>query len=963
MPASTTAGPGGADVAAAAKRLVPPGGVVTPRMRALLLVTLVLFALLAIDSGYLGAVTFQEWMTGERRQNAFYLWMFLAHLVLGLAIVVPVLAFGAWHWKRAHHHPNRRAVRMGNVTMVAALVTLATGVLLTRVEVGGVAPEIRDPQARSVAYWMHVAAPAVVVWGFVLHRLAGRRIRWSTGVLVAMAALALTVGFDLWHRMDAGRPRPQPKDGAAYFEPSLARTSNGSFIPASKLMQNDECLSCHPDAYASWAHSAHAASSFNNPMYAFSVRETRRQAFAREGAVNDARFCAGCHDPVPFFTGAFEDTRFDDPDYDVSKDPLGAASITCTACHAITSVGSTRGNADYVIEESPEYPFGGTGSPLLRWVNHQLIKAKPGFHRHTFLKPEVHRSAEFCSTCHKVFLPEELNDYKWLPGQNHYDSWRLSNRSGFGVQGWYWPKHPETNCNGCHMPAIASADLGAKPRGPAGELQIKDHFFPGANTAVARASGLPDAADAVARTEAFNRDVLRMDIFALREDGTADGAMVAPLGDVGPALVPGRRYLVELVVRTLGALGHEYTQGTADSNETWLDVTVRAGDRVIGRIGAIDEGSSVDPWSKFLNVYMLDREGNRIDRRNPQDIFVPLYNHQVPPGAADLTRVAFTMPADATGPVTVEAAVRYRKFDARYLRYVYGEGHANDLPVMTMATDRVTFGAPPGPATADEGAAPPTAGVPEAERWLDAGIAHFRTASRAPGKGQWGLADAMFARAAESGRVEGLVGRARVALLDGRLGDAADHLRAAAERHPGQVPWAVSYWSAVVDLQQGEFERAIRGFREVSETSFDDARARGFDFGRDDRVLVDWATACLERARQLRGASDEPRRRELHDEAVRLTDRALGEDSQRFQTWYVRMQALEALGDAARAAEARAAYERFRPDDNARDRAVTAARRRDPAADHASEPAAIFDLQRVGAPGLPAAAGPAEAGR
>jgi len=77
----------------------------------------------------------------------------------------------------------------------------------------------------------------------------------------------------------------------------------------------------------------------------------------------------------------------------------------------------------------------------------------------------------------------------------------------------------------------------------------------------------------------------------------------------------------------------------------------------------------------------------------------------------------------------------------------------------------------------------------------------------------------------------------------------------------------------------------------------------------------------------------------------------------------VRMQALEALGDAARAAEARAAYERFRPDDNARDRAVTAARRRDPAADHASEPAAIFDLQRVGAPGLPAAAGPAEAGR
>jgi tetratricopeptide (TPR) repeat protein len=951
-------------VADAPRRLVPAGGVVTPRMRWLLLATLVLFALLSVDSIYLSAVTFLEWSTGERRQNSFYLWMFLGHLVLGLAIVLPTVAFGAWHWKRAHHHPNRRAVRMGNVTFVAALVTLVTGILLTRVELGGVTPELRHPQARSAAYWLHVLAPLVTVWGFVLHRLAGRRIRWSTGLAVAVAALALTAGFDLWHRADAARPRPQPKDGAAYFEPSLARTASGAFIPESSLMQNDECLSCHPDAYRSWAHSAHAASSFNNPMYAFSVRETRRQAFDREGSVQDARFCAGCHDPVPFFSGAFEDRRFDDPDYDVSEDPLGAASITCTACHSVTSVGSTRGNADYVIEESPQYPFGSSEGPLLRWVNRQLIKAKPAFHRHTFLKPEVHRSAEFCSTCHKVFLPEEVNDYKWLPGQNHYDSWRLSNRSGHGVQGWYWPKHPETDCNGCHMPAVASADLGAKPRGPQGELQLRDHFFPGGNTAVASLSGLPHAAEAVARTEAFNRDVLRIDVFALREDGVADGAISAPLGDAGPALEPGKRYLLELVVRTLGALGHEYTQGTADSNETWVDVTVRAGDRVIGRIGAIGTDDSVDPWSKFLNVYMLDREGRRIDRRNPQDIFVPLYNHQVPPGAADLTRVAFTVPADVSGPVTVEAAVRYRKFDAAYMRYVYGADRRNDLPVLTLATDRVTFG---GAAPADGSASPGASAsgvrgaataVPDAERWLDAGIAHFRSASRVPGKGQWGLADELFARAADAGRVEGWIGRARTALLDGRLADAASHLRSAAERHAGQVPWAVSYWSAVVDMQQGEYERAIAGFRSVSESAFAEARERRYDFSRDDRVLVDWATACLERSRQLRGPDDAARRAELLAEAVRLTDRALAEDSQRFQTWYVRMQALEASGDAEGAAAARASYERFRPDDNARDRAVTLARSRDPAADHAAEPSAIFDLQRPGAPGLPAGAGP-----
>jgi hypothetical protein len=45
-------------------------------------------------------------------------------------------------------------------------------------------------------------------------------------------------------------------------------------------------------------------------------------------------------------------------------------------------------------------------------------------------------------------------------------------------------------------------------------------------------------------------------------------------------------------------------------------------------------------------------------------------------------------------------------------------------------------------------------------------------------------------------------------------------------------------------------------------------------------------------------------------------------------------------------------HERYRPDDNARDRAVTAARRRDPAADHAAQALVIYPLQRLGAPEL-----------
>jgi tetratricopeptide (TPR) repeat protein len=59
------------------------------------------------------------------------------------------------------------------------------------------------------------------------------------------------------------------------------------------------------------------------------------------------------------------------------------------------------------------------------------------------------------------------------------------------------------------------------------------------------------------------------------------------------------------------------------------------------------------------------------------------------------------------------------------------------------------------------------------------------------------------------------------------------------------------------------------------------------------------------------------------------------------------------LGDKAKSEEHRRLHEKYRPDDNARDLAVAAARRRDPAADHAAQAIVIYDLQRPGAFGLP----------
>src|SRR2546422_7921698 len=65
--------------------------------------------------------------------------------------------------------------------------------------------------------------------------------------------------------------------------------------------------------------------------------------------------------------------------------------------------------------------------------------------------------------------------------------------------------------------------------------------------------------------------------------------------------------LFRSAVRTL-KLGHPFTQGTADSNEVWVNTTATSGKRVIGRSGALGAYNGVDPWSHFINIYMRSEE-------------------------------------------------------------------------------------------------------------------------------------------------------------------------------------------------------------------------------------------------------------------------------------------------------------------------------------------------------------------
>lgn len=925
---------------------------VGPRLRRLLYFIFGLVAILGANSVYLAGITFLQWLTEASYENYFYQFMFLAHLVLGLLLVTPFVVFGALHIKNAHDRTNRRAVRVGYLLFAVSLVLLSTGIALMRFDFF----VIKDPRLRSPIYWAHVITPVLAVWLYLLHRLAGPRIQWQVGVRWAAVVGVLTVATLLFHSKHPPKNQIGSTEGKKYFEPSLARTASGNFIPTQTLMMDDYCLKCHADAYKGWFHSAHHFSSFNNQPYLFSIKETRKVSLERDGNVKASRWCAGCHDVVPFFSGAF-----DDPNFDLEKHPTSQAGITCTACHAINHVNSTRGNADYTIDEPIHYPFAYSTNAVLQFINQQLVKAKPDFHKKTFLKP-LHKTAEFCSTCHKVSLPFELNRYKdFLRGQNHYDTFLLSGVSGHSARSFYYPEKAQFNCAGCHMSLQASDDFGARFFNPTNKtLSIHNHLFPAANTGVAHLRNEPGIVKA---HQDFLKGTVRVDIFGVKKGGTVDSPLVAPLRPQIPALKPGKTYLLEAVLRTL-KLGHPFTQGTVDSNEVWVDAKVSSNGRTIGRNGGLGPFNEADPWSHFVNVYMLDKDGNRIDRRNPQDIFTPLYNHQIPPGAGQVAHYVFTVPENQTEPLTVEVKLNYRKFDTIYMNYVLGWNYSNgapfqvtnDLPITVIASDSVTF-----PIAGVAAAAQVTnakSEIPEWQRWNDYGIGLLLEGEKGSEKGELIQAAQAFEMVEKLGRADGPLNLARVYFKEGRLEDAVVALQRAAKFDPPAPRWTIAWLNGLVNKQNGYLDKAITEFRSILEDRYPELDQRGFDFSKDYEVINELGQTLFERAKLERGDASRAQQTAFLHQAEEQFKKTLALDSENVTAHYNLALIYAQLGEAKLAEEHRRLHERFRPDDNARDRAIAIHRRQNAAADHAAQAIVIYPLQRPGAFGLSSAGSP-----
>jgi tetratricopeptide (TPR) repeat protein len=725
------------------------------------------------------------------------------------------------------------------------------------------------------------------------------------------------------------------------FFPSAASTASGGPMPARILVPEgverlaariraevqetgfaaetaigaERCTRCHADIVAQWRASAHRFASFNNPFYEATVTDLRRSDAAANpsieehlrqvgggplgGGVVKSRWCAGCHDPALMLTGLM------DGEVDRAT-PEAQAGLTCMACHAIEKIHGVTGNGNYVLADGAgdPYLFGGAepGS-LAEFLHDAALRARPAAHKASLLKP-FFETGEYCATCHKVALDRPVNDYRWLRGQDEYDSWHDSGISRNAARTFYLPDEARV-CQDCHMPPEPAplGDMAAR------NGTVRSHRFLAANTALPFLRG--DSAT-LRRTETFLRDGrLRVDLFALRrgasewegaaaseaERAGADGVPEMGLDWEKVTLRPGERVGFDVVVRNLG-VGHAFPGGTNDSNQGWLEFSVMDEEgRVLGRSGHMGDDGHLDPMAHAYGAVLLDARGQRIDRRNGQDIRVAAATNVIGPGTADVARFELLVPEAAReGVLSVRVRLLWRKFNRPYTEFAYAmnpEGFKGfeavpDLPVTEIARDEVRLAVAGGSgpsAPGGEGDGLDDSGFPTWMRFNDYGIAHLL-------QGNTRLAGAAFSRVAQLAPdlPDGHLNLARTALAAGNLGDAYDHLEAVEALNAGD-PRAAWVWGVVLQ-EDGRYEQAAQAFRRVLE-AFPADRTAWRNLGR---------TLYLDRR---------------PEEAIQAFDRVLEIDPEDRIAHYFRMLALRVAGRPEEAALAEAAFGHYQIDESA----------------------------------------------
>ncbi len=586
------------------------------------------------------------------------------------------------------------------------------------------------------------------------------------------------------------------------FLPSNATTDTGEFLDPKSFPTADYCGHCHKESHAQWRQSAHSNSN-RVPFYLRNVG-----LLNEEKGIQFSRHCEGCHDPIALVAGALTQGA-------PKKRPYDQDGVTCSVCHSIKEV-NTRGTGSYVMG-TPAVMVDETGAPITRPVSDAEILAHLERHSAAVMKP-FYRTSEYCSSCHKAALPKTLNDYKWQRAISLYDEWQ---NSSFAKQSPlpFYVKDSVSTCQTCHMgrEALTSNDPGAK------HGQLASHRWLGANTLIPKLYGYDEQGK---RTAQFlQANVFNVDLFGL-ERGTEyatereKAPLTAPLGLVSYSVKAGETLVADVIIQNKG-IAHSHVPEQRDMYESWTAFTVKdARGTTLYESGYLQNDGELDGRAHSFTNRLINVKGSLNAHHEVWNNRIVAYNNTVQSGRSQIVRYQFQVPQNISGPLTLTASVKYRRFNQHFIDFGMNK-HQYEQPVTDMVSTSRTIN------IGDNG---PTAPLPnenkEWMRWNNYGIALLDAQ-------QYAASVDAFQHVAKlrPDYADAFTNMAIVEISWERYEDARPHLARALALSPGNA--RALYYRALVERNEGSLDDAIADLQTVVAAfprSRDAHRELGFSF-------------------------------------------------------------------------------------------------------------------------------------
>jgi hypothetical protein len=451
--------------------------------------------------------------------------------------------------------------------------------------------------------------------------------------------------------------------------PGAKAAPQGVHAAAATFQSSHECLACHNGLTAPSGEDVSIGAAWRGSMMANSARDpywmagVRRETIdhpvAREEIEDE---CSVCHMPMTRTLAAMAGRKGEIfahlPAGKIGaseEDRLAADGVSCTSCHQIQ--GDRFGTRESFTGGYVVAPPGGAGTrPIFGpyAIEAGLASIMQSATGYTPTEARHVQQSELCATCHTLIthaLGPKGEAIGELPEQVPYLEWRHSAFRG------------ERSCQSCHMPVVDRPTPIASVMGQPRE-GLSRHTFVGGNVFMIRL---------------LNRFRTELGVEALPQELESAASLTiqqlerisASVSIAGAAMVDG---LLEIDVDVRNLTGHKLPTGYP-SRRAWLHLVVRDRD---GR--ALFESGAVEPTGLI--------RGNDNDDR--ADAFEP---HRREITAADQVQIYEAVMADSKGMVTTGLlrGVRYVK-DNRLLPRGFDKATANaDIKVHGEAAEDTDF--------------------------------------------------------------------------------------------------------------------------------------------------------------------------------------------------------------------------------------------------------------------------------